>query len=70
VLADVWAECGLDAEGLRRLDASRTALGLESGPPRLPSLSIREAALEPIAAAVEGDLASGKAHRLGSKRLP
>jgi predicted ATPase/DNA-binding XRE family transcriptional regulator len=61
VLADVWAECGLDAEGLRRLNASRTALGLESGPPRLPSLSIREAALEPMAAAVEGDIASSRA---------
>jgi predicted ATPase/DNA-binding XRE family transcriptional regulator len=53
VLADAWVECGLDAEGLRLLDASRAALGLGSGPPRAPSLRIRGPALEPNAGAVE-----------------
>jgi hypothetical protein len=48
VLADVWAECGLDAEGLRLLDASRAALALHVDPLRTPRLRIRVAPSEPV----------------------
>jgi hypothetical protein len=64
VLADVWAEYGLDAEGLRLLDASRAALGLESGAPRAPSLRIRDAALGPIGAVVAIERTSPNAQPL------
>ncbi len=60
VLAEVWVECGLDAEGLRLLDASRAALDLASGAPRVPSLRIRGTALEPIAPALGGGLGSDR----------
>jgi predicted ATPase/DNA-binding XRE family transcriptional regulator len=56
VLAEVWVECGLDAEGLRLLDASRAALDLASGAPRVPSLRIRGTALEPLAPALADEL--------------
>jgi predicted ATPase/DNA-binding XRE family transcriptional regulator len=46
VLADAWAECGLDAESLRILDAARTALDAQNDAPHLPSLRIRSASDE------------------------
>jgi predicted ATPase/DNA-binding XRE family transcriptional regulator len=47
VLADAWVECGLDAEGLRVLDAARTALDAQEDVPHVPSLRIRSATVEP-----------------------
>jgi len=51
VLADAWAEFGLDGEGLRRLHAARVALGAEGVTRRAPSLRVREAVVEPAATA-------------------
>ena len=61
VLADAWVECGLDAEGLRILDAARTALDAQSDAPHLPSLRIRSASDEPEseAAGAEPAVAGG-----------
>jgi len=53
VLADAWAESGMDAEGLRLLDAATAALVPEVGPRPGPSLRIRDVAEADTASASE-----------------
>jgi predicted ATPase/DNA-binding XRE family transcriptional regulator len=56
VLADAWAECGLDAEGLRLVHAAHAALGAEGGVPRL---RIQGTADEPDIMAVDPGVGFG-----------
>ena len=62
VLADAWAECGLDAEGLRLLGAAREALEAKGHAERAPSLRLTRAGTEPEdAAAPTGQTSAGAA---------